>query len=518
MSTYMQEEWKRQERTGKMTANEQKSSEEIRMSSGQQQAQNPETIWSATLRSMRIILQQYRYVFYFIILFSGFIVPLWNLIQIYSEISSDPIPWSIHTCGGSKTLLAIIAIFMAASSYNILSRNEISMYPGNVISRYGGTIFAYHILIVVSVLASMVGYLMQGILLTAASRIWNSALLGNAFSMSYLWRGAVRYLGLLLVIYAIEVLWFVLTERFHLILCYLALFLLAAVVIILAIRGDIDGPLQTVRDLMKGQGYSYGALITVLFGVWAILMLLSFCLAATVKVWKAADQKRMVFTVVLVYLAFIGGVWLYFDHGDGFDYSMDPTVFQKESQQQMEIVADVSDWEEKDPDLLSSYDMSVIYPENGESNTGYQRGVFAGVGCSASEAKRYGLSFDASKLDQDHVILLLGSRNLSFAGKDLGEDTLQAYRQSCKLVKNDVDETYQEENPEEEFEADYSYQTKISNASMILLNMWYGNLSMYMDDTTLYEEDYLEVYDNVTESLLRIVIYPDEWERERVQE
>ena len=65
----MQEEWKRQERTGKMIANEHKGSEEIRMSSGQKQEQNPETIWSATLHSMRIILQQYRYAFYFILLF-----------------------------------------------------------------------------------------------------------------------------------------------------------------------------------------------------------------------------------------------------------------------------------------------------------------------------------------------------------------------------------------------------------------------------------------------------------------
>lgn len=513
----MQKDMEKQEIPAKTVAIKQK---EISVTAvGQKQEKKQENIWSAMLRSMRIVLLQYRIGLYYMILLSVIIVPLWNLLQVYIEISGYSAPWCIHFCGGIKILLAVIAAFMVCN-YNILSRDEISMYPGNVISRYGGTVLAFHIMIVVSVLASIVGYLLQGLVLTAASHLWDSAVLGNAFSLSYLWLGAVRYLGLLLAIYAIEMFWFVLTERFNIIVCYVSLLVLWIGLVILAVRGSISGKLQFLRNFFRGQGYSYTALIAVLFGVWAILMALSFFLAATVKVWKAADRKRLAMVICLVYFALMGGVWLSFGGREGYEYSMDPVIFQKESQQQREVVADVSAWEEKDIDLLSGYDMSVKYRENGEKSSGFQGGVFAGIRCSASEAKSYGLSFDESKLDQDHVILLLGSRNLSFAGKDLGEGAVQAYQRSCKLVKNAMDEKYQEENPEEEFEPDYSYQTEITNSPLILLNTLYGNLGMYMDDTTLYEEGgFWGIYSNVvTELLLRIVIYPDEWDQEMVQE
>lgn len=486
----------------------------------QKDMKKQENIWSAMLGSMRIILLQYRLGLFYVILLSVIIVPLWNLLQVYIEISGYPAPWCIHLCGGIKMLLTIMAVFMVCN-YNILSRNEISMYPGNVISRYGGTVLAFHIMIVVSVLASMVGYLLQGLVLTAASHLWDSAVLGNAFSLSYLWLGAVRYLGLLLAIFAIEMFWFVLTERFNLIVCYLSLLALWIGLVILTVRGSINDKLQMLRDFFRGQGYSYTALIAVLFGAWAILIILSYCLVATVKVWKAADRRRLGFTICLVYFVFIGGFWLNFGREEVYEYSMDPVIFQKESWQQREVVADVSAWEEKDIDWLSGYDMSVKYRENGEKSTGFHSEVFASIRCSASEAKSYGLSFDESKLDQDHVILLLGSRNLRFAGKDLAEDAVQAYQRSCKLVEDPMDEKYQEENPEEEFEPGYYYQTEITNSPLILLNTLYGNLSMYMDDTTLYEEgDFWGIYNSVTvtESLLRIVIYPDEWNQEMVQE
>ncbi len=497
----------------------------------QKQERSQENIWSATLRTMRIVLFQYRIGLYSMILLSVIIVPLWNLLQAYIEVSGHRyvvVPWCIYICGGIKILLAIIAVFMAASSYNILSRDEISMYPGNVISRYSGTVLAFHFMIVVSVLASIVGYLLQGMLLAVASHLWgDSAVLGNAFCLSYLCYGSIRYLGLLLAIYAIGVFWFVLTERFHLILCYFSLMALVVVLVVLAVRGRIRGKLQILIDFLKGQGFSYTALIAVLFGVWVILMALSFCLAATVKVWKASDKKRLGLAVALGYFVIFGGLWIYLTgEREGYSYSMDPTIFQKESHQQVEVVADVSAWEEKDTSLLSGYRMAVKYPEK-QNSSDYQSEVFASICCSASEAKSYGLSFDESKLDQDHVILLLGTRNFTFAGKDLGEDALQAYQQSCKLVSYggpaewylEYLEEHPEDKPEEEYEPDYHYETEVSGSPMTLLNGMYGNLSMYMDDMTLYEEgDYWEDHTNAIGAMLRIVIYPDEWDREMVQE
>lgn len=492
--------------------------------------QKQETIWSAMLRTMRIVLLQYRIGLYIMVLLSAIIVPLRSLLQSYIEISGYHYvvtPWYVYMCGGIKMLLAVMAVIMVGN-YNILSRDEISMYPGNVISRYGGTVLACHIMIVVSVLASIVGYLLQGILLTVVSYLWNSAVLGNAFSLSYLCLGAVRYLGLLLAIYAIETFWFVLTERFNLILCYVFFLVLAVGLSFLAVKGIINDELQICIDFFEGRGCSFTALIAVLFGGWAILMILSFCLAASVKVWKATDRKRLGFVVVLFYGVIIGAMWLNFgfEGRAGYSYSMDPSVFQKEVHRQMEVVADVSAWEEKNTSLLSGYEMFVKYPEK-QNSSDYRSEVFASVCCSASEAKSYGLSFDESKLDKDHVILLLGTRNFTFAGRDLGEDALQAYQQSCKLVPYggpaewylEYLEEHPEDKTEEEYEPDYHYETEISDSPMTLLNGFYGNLSMYMDDTTLYEEgDYWENPTNVIGAMLRIVIYPDEWDRDMVQE
>lgn len=478
--------------------------------------QNQETIWSAILHSVRIVFIQYQFVFYILIFLSVVFVPLGNLIQIYIEMSGHTTPWYLHICGGMEIELAVMVIFMTVGNYNILSRDEISMYPGNVISRYAGIVLFFHFMIIVSVLASVVGYLLQGILLTGVSQICDRAVLGNSVNLSYLWHGAVRYLGLLLAIYAIEVFWFVLTERLNLVLCYFFVLMLAAVVVILGIRTDI---LQILRDFFLGQGYSYAALLAVLFGAWVVFLLLSYCLAVRVKFWKAADKKRLGVAVFLTYLVFIGRVWIRFAVGDGYEYSMDPSVFQRESHQQVEVVADISAWEEKDIALLPEYDMSVKYRENMEKSSTFRSEVFASISCSASEAKNYGLSFDESKLDQDHIVLLLGTRNLTFAGRDLGKDTLQAFRQSTKLLKNAMDEKYQQDHPEEEFEPDYCYQTEIINSPIILLNGLYGNLSTYLDDTTLYKEgNFWGSFEDITDFLLRVVIYPDEWKQKMVQE
>lgn len=477
--------------------------------------QNRETIWSAMMHSMEIVLIQYRFIIYFLILFSVIIVPLCNIIQIYIEISGDPSPWYLHICGGMKIELAVMVVFMMAAGYNILSRDEINMYPGNAITRFGGTVLAFHIVILASVLASVAGYLLQGILLSGISRICDRIILGNSLNLSYLWRGAVRYLGLLLAIYAVEVFWFVLTERLHLIVCYFSVLLLAAAILILGIRTN---RMQILRDFFLGKGYSYSDLLAVLFVIWIVFLLLSYCLAAKSKFWKATDKKRLGAVVFLAYLAFIGGAWIGFTGRDGYVYNMDPAVFQKESHQQAEVVADISAWEEKDPTLLPVYEMSVKYRENAEKSTTFQSDVFASVSCSASEAKQYGLSFDETKLDQDHIILLLGTRNLTFAGKDLGEDALQAFKRSTKLVKNKMDES-QEDDSEGEFEPKYSYQTEITSSPIILLNGLYGNLSMYLEDTALYEDaDFWGTFNDVTDFMLRIVIYPDEWKRETAQE
>lgn len=482
----------------------------------QRQVVMRETLCSTMLHTVQIILIQYRFVIYFSILLAVFIVPLHSLLQIGIKLSGSFGPWCLEICDGIYIELAAIVVFMAVGNYNVLSRDEISMYPGNGISRFGGTVLAFHVMIAVFTLASMVGYLLQGGLLVAASHIWDNVVLGNAFSLSYLWHGAFRYLGLLLAVYALEVFWFVLTERFHYLLCGFFVLALTACLGILAVRGSLARVLRTVRGFFLGQGYLYAALMVVLFGVWAVLMVLSFALVSTVKAWKAADKKRLGITLALFYLIFIGGVSVYFGLSDGCQYVLDPQIFQQESNQQMEVVADISAWEEKDLDLLSSYDMSVKYRESAEESITFQDEVFASICCSASEAKSYGLSFDESKLDRDHIILLLGTRNLTFAGKDLGEDVLKIYQKSCKLVKDPMDERYQADNPEEKYNSTYYYQTETDYNKIILLNCLYGNLGMYLDDTTLSKDSYF--WENVPEYLLRVVIYPDEWDQTMAQE
>lgn len=472
---------------------------------------NTETVWSNIRHLTKILFKQYRslIIAFFVI---AILSPLWNVWISLSSMKGSSEAWSINDLDSSAFEILLLGLILAFCNYNILSKNEISMYPGTVISRYYSSILGYHIIIILLVLASIWNYLIQGVMLLVMHHIYGGIIPEKIFSLNYLCHGAVRYLGHLLAIYGISILWFTLLERFRPVVIYCITLLVAGLGISLFYTGYITTAVQTVINLYTGKQLSFWGLMALLLITWAVCLLLSWCLVRSMRAWKPADRKRIVISLAMLY-----GLFLFLFFGleaeikeEGRSNTLDFAKFNQITDHQMETVVDVSALSDRERSCLDSYFMLWTCEKSTEVFDYSERNMrFA---CSAKLAKKYGLDFDESKLDQNHIILLLGTRGLLYDGKDLGEEILKACKDSVVLVKNQYDEVYQKENPDEEYDAEYYYQVELPEKQMIVLNEAYGDLRQYLKNTTLRQNDNAYFGASVAESLLGIVIYPDEWQ------
>lgn len=485
---------------------------------------NNETTWSNIRNLTKIQLKQYRILIYSIMAIST-LYPVWNVwSSVTATLSGETVPWRIHSLDTSMNALFILGIVLMICSYNILSKDEISMFPGTVKSRYYSTLLAHHILILIFVLASIWIYLMQVLSLWAFCHFYEGIIPGSLFNLHYFGYGVIRYMGLLLAVYGISSLLFILLERFRPMIVYGTILVCGIFVSYLSYTGYIKGFVQEMIDLFTGEGYSFGMLIIFLVLIWAVCLLLSLGVVRTVKAWGRSDRKRLSITVMVLCVA----LCMFVIFGavssvvDGYDYTFDLAQFEQITDHRIETTVDVSELSEEERLNLDFYRMQWKYPVDtdekeysAEDRTNdieyFSEGVFGSLACSASQAKEYGLTFDESRLDQDHVIMLLGSQSLTYTGKDLGENLLKACRDSVALVKTSYEEKYQDEMSEDDIDLGYLYQIEIPAKPMIVLNESYGNLKPYMKNTTLGRYEHFSTGYGGTEALLRVIIYPDEW-------
>ncbi|MDO4166496.1 MAG: hypothetical protein Q4D32_03730 [Eubacteriales bacterium] len=472
---------------------------------------NTETTWSNIRNLTKILLMQHRIHIYSIV---GIItwISAWNVCSsTIAMAADDAIPWCIYSSNSSMMVLIIAGIALVFGSYNILSRDEISMFPGTVMSRYYSTILTYHIMIMILVLTSIWSYLIQGVSLLVVSHINKEIIPGSLFNIHYLCYGVVRYLALLLAIHGISTLWCTLLERFRPIIIYAIGVICVGAVIVLMYTGYIGGVVRELVYLYNGEKYSLGMLVTVFLLIWVVCMLLSWWLAKSVKAWGKSDRKRAVISFVFLYGFLMTSIFgVMFGH-DGYDYTVDLAEFEQLTDHHIETTVDVSALPEEERSNLGDYMMRWLYINDADDKAFSTEDVFASVVCTASQAKEYGLSFDESKLDQDHIILLLGSQSLTYDGKDLGEDILNACKDSVALVQDTYDGEDQEVDPEGEIDSDYYYQVEIPTRTLIVLNESYGDQKAFMKNTTLGRYEHYNTRYSGTESLLRVVICPDEW-------
>ena len=133
--------------------------------------------------------------------------------------------------------------------------------------------------------------------------------------------------------------------------------------------------------------------------------------------------------------------------------------------------------------------------------------------CSVSEAKKYGLNFDESGIDENHVMVLLGSLDLKYNGQDVGEKAIQSCENAIVLKQYEQEESDEisEEN-DMEFSESWYYQVSLSETPVIVMNEAFGNFRRFLSDTTLGKGRSREVeIDGIIGGLRRVVIYPDTW-------
>lgn len=460
-------------------------------------------------RLIRIQLLQSRKFFWGIVAVS-LAAPLWNTWMTYAKLSGAE-PGEIFNLDGYQMPLTIMFGLILAANYNILSKNEIRTFPGTVLSRFGSSVIMFHIMILVSAVASVCSYVLQGGLLMLLDLFSSVGISGNFFDASYLLRGAVRYMAVMMAFYGVSLLWFVLLERFRPIWVYLVTGVLLVGNAAMALsNGTNYWPMHVVGDLLRGDGFSYGVQIALLFETWAVCLFLSTFLTYGVKAWGNADGKRLAVTIALGYFILMACLWTPAFYGwsdtESLSYTMDLQNFQRDSLHQAEIVVDVSDWEESDPRLLNMYNLALQRSDESGGKKLFYSSLFAGVSCSADEAKAYGLSFDESKLDRNHVIMLLGTNRLTFGGKkDLGENLLRSIQTTARLepvnlVKTQVDG----EEVDEEMDSDsYRYQVEVDRTECIVINEFYGDSGLYRDHSLREKWG----FQRVTDSLLGVVIY-----------
>ncbi len=471
------------------------------------------TNWENVKRLTGVQLLQYRSVFYVLLGGIIFFVTLFSVdIASIHFLPEEGRIWEIysnHNMMGTLFLFMIFLLFFG--SYNLLSKDEISMFPGTVTSRYYSTVLIFHILIFTMTLACMLMYLLMGGVISIFTSVWPDLIPYGILEWSYLWRSLLMILARGLAAYGASVLWFALIERFRAWRVYLvsAICLLA---IVLSYNRGYSREIKKVLGLYLGTEGSFGTYMLLLFGTWAAGLFLSWLITRSVHCWKRTDKKRLVACMLVVYamlIATIGGTRAQ----NGYSYTLELKDFQKRTEHRSASLVDVSALPEEERESLNDLYMGWKVP----SGSRYAD-VFMSLICSVSAAKDAGLDFDASGIDENHVMVLMGSQGLLYNGRDLGKELIRSCEDSIRLEWVE-DEEWLEEEMGEEQSLPGVYQVELDKNPVVLLNEALGSQRRYLPNTTLddYDDMTLNV-DGVTGRLLRVVICPDEWHLEPEEE
>lgn len=465
-------------------------------------------------RLVKIQLLQYRSVFYAFVGLSVVFTIIFalSIADVHFHPQGNTV-WDIYSGLGIQGMVLGVLFVLFVGSYNLLSKDELSMFPGTVLSRYYSTVLVYHFMILVFVLEAVLMYLILGSLLLLATNLWQELVPYGLFNWEYLWKGSLILLARCLAVYAFGLFWHALTERFR---AWLIIYLAVCGCIVFLILVEPETVLGLTQAYM-GNSCLFVPYLLLLFGTWALFLLLSWILAQTVHSWRRADKTRLICSFIIIQACMLGfnfGTFVSFDsHSDSFDLR----EFQELTDHQASSLVDVSRVAKEEREALGGLILRWETPSGRDD--AYMSSFF----CSVSEARECGLDFDESGIDENHVMVLLGSQDLKYNGQDVGEKIIQSCENAIVLKQSEYyeyeygqeesDEVLEEDDMESELpENEYYYQVTLSEKPVIVINEAFGNLRRFLSDTSLGTGRSWEVETEGIASRLRmVVIYPDAW-------
>lgn len=460
-------------------------------------------------RLMKIQLIQHRSLFY---AFIGLLVFYTIILAIgIADVHFHPennLIWNIYSGRGIQSMVLAVTFGLFIVSYNLLSKDEISMFPGSVLSKYYSTVLAYHFMILCFILEAILMYLILGALLMLAVHQWQELIPYSVFSWEYLWKGSLILLGRCLAVYAFGLFWYALIEQFRF-RVWPILYLAVGGCIVLLIFVEPEMMLHLVQAY-SGNSLSFTPYLFLLFGTWALCLLLSWILARKVRYWKRVEKTHLISAFIAVWacaLVISIGIRSGYSYSDTFDLR----EFQELTDHQASSLVDVSMMAEGERRELEDLPLRWETPSKEDDTWIYLSSFF----CSVSEAKEYGLDFDESGIDENHIMILLGSQDLKYQGQDLGEKILQSCENAIVLKQYEEEEEEGEEISEEanyELASGYYYQVSLTEKPVVVMNEGFGDFRRFLSDTTLDNgRPWTIEAEGMTSRLRRVVIYPDEW-------
>lgn len=459
-------------------------------------------------RLVKIQLIQYRSLLYlgigFPIIFT--IIFALSIADVHFHPQENTI-WDIYSGIGIEGMVMGVLFGLFLGSYNLLSKDELSMFPGTVLLKYYSTVLVYHLMILAFVLEAVLMYFILDGLLVIAVHQWQELIPYGLFSWEYLWKGSLILLARCLAVYAFGLLWYALIERFRTWVICLAF--VGCVGLLILVKPEA---VAWLIQMYAGDDISFASYLILLLGTWVLCLFLSWVLAQEVHSWKRADKKRLISAFVILQAGLLGfGFVSFFDSIEHYSYRDEFTLeeFQQLTDHQASSLVDVSRMskeEREDVIEFGDFIMSWKTPSE-ECETGIMN-----VFCSVSKAQKAGLDFDESGIDENHVMVLLGTQDLKYDGQDVGEKAIQSCENAIVLKQHEqeeIDETSEEEDME--LHRSYSCQVSLSEKPVIVMNEAFGNLRRFLSDTTLGNGKPWDMGEGVIRGLRGVVIYPDTW-------
>ncbi|MCD7824710.1 MAG: hypothetical protein LUH14_01875 [Clostridiaceae bacterium] len=258
--------------------------------------------WNNTKKLMRLYFLQHENVIRWSIALI-FISYIFDAVLFLKQCSEKTGYYSFASVFGSEfnDFFWVLLVIIAYLSWDFLSREQISMYPGTPKSRAAARIFFDWILIAVLSAASGVFYLMNAGVFKIAGRIFSDLDIGYAFSARYLGVGVLRNFMLGMLLYAAAL---VLYGIYTYLDVLKSLILSGCVLFVLAVlcRCRIFWPEDAVR-FFTGTDLTVGAFLLHTVLAWLVLMLLVAGMIYMAGRWNLNLGKIHVVAVGIVFVA-----------------------------------------------------------------------------------------------------------------------------------------------------------------------------------------------------------------------
>lgn len=376
-------------------------------------------IWCANVwKLIRIRLRQYRK-FYFgmaVLLTAGMIFDIVVLMLNYQQSMGQEYIYKIGTVPYYVAFLLVIIFNL--NSYNILSDNRISMYPGTVMSRFcarlcSDYLFFWGLTVV------------YGLLYIVSSAVLNILAAGNqnfdvsgTFSPNYLGAGMLQMFCGCLFLHSLFVLGYVFITKFGFGISVLLLAFGILITNILIYNEKLN--LYNIWDVLIGRDWKLGGYLVCILSVWGISTMASFIITTFVRRWKRTSVYVL---VLLVIGGLIGGGSCIQMTKSVYDYQ---TTFPQ-SQYHYQNKALAKDFSfsyhnfEQSSRIINYLKNNTVQKEKEDYGLDFRNVAVV----TEKEAKKNGYVEEDFALKGDEMILRVAASDVSYRNKYINENALQ---------------------------------------------------------------------------------------------